>query len=76
MDGGIGDGGLIERVIKRAAVAGGLEYWARKEPAAARGLEKCARQHRAVYQAALDEICAEGGLAHAVSPSLRLLGGG
>jgi len=36
----------FEELITHLAVAGGCGYWARLEPKAARGLNKCAVKHR------------------------------
>lgn len=64
-----GDNVLILKAIKRAAVAGGLEYWGRIDPKSARGLQRCAEHHRAVYETALTEFMEGTGLLqHAVRP--------
>jgi hypothetical protein len=51
-----GGSGLISQVILKAAVAGGYEYWARREPKRATAFRAVAAEHRADYTGALDEV--------------------
>lgn len=49
---------LVERAILAAAKAGEYAFWARKEPSAAKGLNKMAAKSRAEHQAATALIAA------------------
>lgn len=55
-------------LMKHAALAGSCNYWSRREPAAARGLNRIASRERALAGAALNEFL-EGGANMAEPPS-------
>lgn len=51
---------LVRMAIAHASVAGGLRYWARKEPSARRGLIKAADAHSERSSALLGQMVKPG----------------